>query len=119
MIHSNFTAVMDTEDFLNLEIKQVVEWVSSDDIKVSSEEEVFKGIVKWVSYNRSEREGFFLDLLRHIRLRSIPHNFLLKDVVKEELVTRNNDCLNYLLGSMESILLFLQKKVSPKHQEIA
>ena len=104
-IHSNFTAVMDTEDFLNLEIKQVVEWVSSDDIKVSSEKEVFKGIVKWVSYNRSEREGFFLDLLRHIRLRSIPHNFLLKDVVKEELVTRNNDCLNYLLGSMESIII--------------
>ena len=25
--------------------------------------------------------------------------------MKEELVTRNNDCLNYLLGSMESIII--------------
>ena len=111
-IHSNFTAVMETEDFLNLDIKQVLEWVSSDDVTISSEEEVFEGIVKWVSYNRSDRESFFLDLLRHIRLRSIPHGFLLKKLVKEELITRNNDCLNYLLGSMESIFIATDESLS-------
>ena len=111
-IHSNFTAVMETEDFFNLDIKQVLEWVSSDDVTISSEEEVFEGIVKWVSYNRSDRESFFLDLLRHIRLRSIPHDFLLKKLVKEELITRNNDCLNYLLGSMESIFIATDESLS-------
>ena len=111
-IHSNFTAVMETEDFLNLDIKQVLEWVSSDDVTVSSEEEVFEGIVKWVSYNRSDRESFLLDLLCHIRLRSIPHDFLLKKLVKEELITRNNDCLNYLLGSMESIFIATDESLS-------
>ena len=111
-IHSNFTAVMETEDFFNLDIKQVLEWVSSDDVTISSEEEVFEGIVKWVSYNRSDRESFFLDLLRHIRLRSIPHGFLLKKLVKEELITRNNDCLNYLLGSMESIFIATDESLS-------
>ena len=104
-IHSNFTAVMKTDDFANLDINQVLEWVSSDDITVSSEEEVFEGIIKWVSYNKCERESFLLDLLRHIRLRSIPHDFLLKKLVKEEHITRSNDCLNYLLGSMESIFI--------------
>ena len=111
-IHSNFTAVMETEDFLNLDIKQVLEWFSSDDVTISSEEEVFEGIVKWVSYNRSDRESFFLDLLRHIRLRSIPHDFLLKKLVKEELITRNYDCLNYLLGSMESIFIATDESLS-------
>ena len=111
-ILSNFTAVMETEDFLNLDIKHILEWVSSDDITVSSEEEVFKGIVKWVSYNRSDRESSFLDLLRHIRLRSIPHDFLLKKLVKEELITGNNDCLNYLLGSMESIFIATDESLS-------
>ena len=111
-IHSNFTAVMETEDFLNLDIKQVLEWVSSDDVTVSSEEEVFEGIVKWVSYNRSDRESFLLDLLCHIRLRSIPHDFLLKKLVKEELITRNYDCLNYLLGSMESIFIATDESLS-------
>ena len=111
-ILSNFTAVMETEDFLNLDIKHILEWVSRDDITVSSEEEVFKGIVKWVSYNRSDRESFLLDLLRHIRLRSIPHDFLLKKLVKEELITGNNDCLNYLLGSMESIFIATDESLS-------
>ena len=36
MINSDFSAVMETEDFLNLDIKQVMEWVSSDDITVNA-----------------------------------------------------------------------------------
>ena len=62
MINSDFSAVMETDDFLNLDIKQVMEWVSSDDITVIAEEEVFNGIVKWVSRNRSEREVEFPEL---------------------------------------------------------
>ena len=105
MINSNFTAVMETEDFLSLDIKQVVEWVSSDDIDVSAEEEVFMGIVKWVSHNKSERESHFPALLRQVRLSSISHDFLLKELVKEELITVNIECLKYVLGSMESIFV--------------
>ena len=45
-INSNFRVVMETEDFLNLDMKQVMEWVSSDDVTVSAEKDVFKGIVK-------------------------------------------------------------------------
>ena len=86
MINSDFSAVMETDDFLSLDIKQVMEWVSSDDIIVNAEEEVFKGIVKWVSHNRSEREVNFSAILRQVRLVSIPHDFLLNKLVKEELV---------------------------------
>ena len=98
MINSDFSAVMETDDFLSLDIKQVMEWVSSDDITVKAEEEVFKGIVKWVSHNRSKREVEFPALLRQIRLASIPHDFLLNKLVKEELVAKNTGtCLNFVL----------------------
>ena len=97
VINSNFNVVMATVDFLNLDVKQVLEWVSSDDITVSAEEEVFKGIVKWVTYSKSERESYFPDLLRHVRLISISHDFLLNELVKEELVAKNSDfCLNFV-----------------------
>jgi len=98
MINSDFSAVMETGDFLSLDIKQVMEWVSSDDITVNAEEEVFRGIVKWVSHNRSKREVEFPALLRQIRLASIPHDFLLNKLLKEELVAKNTEsCLNFVL----------------------
>jgi len=103
VINANFSVVMDTDDFLNLDVKQVMEWVSSDDVTVSAEEEVFKGIVKWVSYNKCERESCFPELLHQVRLVSISHEFLLNELVKEELITSNMECLNFVLGSMKWI----------------
>ena len=100
MINSDFSAVMETDEFLGLDIKQVMEWVSSDDITVNAEEEVFKGIVKWVSHRRSEREVEFPSLLCQVRLVSISHNFLLNELVKEELVAKNNVCLSFVLDGM-------------------
>ena len=102
-INSNFSEVLEKEDFLNLDMKQVMEWVSSDDITVSAEEDVFKGIVKWVSYNKSERESCFPDLLHQVRLMSVSHDFLLNELVKEELITSNNECLCFVLESMKWI----------------
>ena len=63
--------MLETEDFVSLDIKQVIEWVSSDDITVNTEEEVFKGIVKWVSHDKSEREVDFPGLLHQVRLMTI------------------------------------------------
>ena len=101
MINSDFSAVMETEDFVSLDVKQVMEWVSSDDITVNTEEEVFKGIVKWVSHNKSERELDFPGLLHQVRLVSISHDFLLNELVKEELVAKNTAlCLNFVLDAV-------------------
>ena len=103
VINSNFSAVLQTDDFLNLDAKQVIVWVSSDDITVDAEKEVFKGIVKWVSHNKSEREKDFPDLLHQVRLNCISREFLLNELVKEELITSNNECLNFVLGSFKWI----------------
>ena len=105
VINSNFSVVMETDYFLNLDVKQVMEWVSSDDITVNTEEEVFKGIVKWVSYNKSEREGDFPDLLHQVRLTSLSHDFLLNELVKEELITKNAEfCLNFVINGVKLVL---------------
>ena len=45
-IFANFMSVTGTDDFLELSRKQVEEWISSDEIKVKSEEEVFQVIVR-------------------------------------------------------------------------
>ena len=106
VINSNFSVVMETDDFLNMDVKQVMEWVSSDDIVVNAEEDVFQGIVKWVSHDKSEREKDFPGLLLQIRVTSISHDFLLNTLVKEELMTENPVCcLNFVVYAMKSSLL--------------
>ena len=113
VINSDFSAVMETDDFLGLDIKQVMEWVSSDNIIVNAEEEVFRGIVKWVSHHRSEREAEFPGLLHQIRLISIPHDFLLSKLVKEELVTKHTvSCLNFVLDAMRLMVSGTDEQVT-------
>ena len=102
-ITSNFSSVMKTDDFLKLDIAQVMKWVSSDDVTVSSEEEIFKGIVKWVSQKKSERESNFAELLSQVRLKSVSRKFLFNELVNEELVATSKETLNLVLRSMECI----------------
>ena len=105
VINSNFSVVMETEEFLKLDVKQVMEWVSSDDVVISAEEEVIKGIVKWVEYNKSERESDFPELLHQVRLSSVSQDFVLNELVKDQLITRNAEFgLNFVVDAMKLIL---------------
>ncbi|XP_068683046.1 kelch-like protein 3 [Montipora foliosa] len=102
-INSNFGSVMKTDDFLKLDIAEVMKWVSSDDVTVTSEEEIFKGIVKWVTYKKSERESNFAELFSQVRLKSISRKFLSNELVNEELVATSKETLNFVLRSIECI----------------
>ncbi|XP_068751020.1 kelch-like protein 17 [Montipora capricornis] len=114
LINSNFTDVMETEDFLKLEAKQVLEWVSSDDIIVNAEDDVFKGIVRWVSHSKSERERDFPELLHQIRLTSVSSDFLQKELLEEELITKNYEFhVKFMADAMKVIL---NSTDGPSHQ---
>ena len=52
-INSHFSVVMETDDFLNLDVKQVMR---CEDVIFRAEEEIFQGILKWVCHKNSERE---------------------------------------------------------------
>ena len=93
-ILSNLTAVAATEDFMNLTSHEVEEWIASDEIVISAEEEVFKIILRWVNCNRSERNVEFGKLFRHVRLNFIARDFLLSDVETNDLVRETKECFN-------------------------
>ena len=93
-ILSNFTVVAETEDFMNLTSHEVEEWIASDEIVISAEEEVFKIILRWINYNRSERHVEFGKLFRHVRLNFIARDFLLSEVETNDLVQETKECFN-------------------------
>ena len=89
-IHANFASVAEMDEFLNLEAKEVERWISSDEICVAVEADVFKIVIKWIEQDKSERKVSFEQLFRHVRLAFVSRDFLL-DVVTNELVRQNVD----------------------------
>ena len=75
-ILSKFAAVVECQEFLNLESHQVKHWSCSDEIVVYSEGDVFKVILKWIEQNESERIEKFHELFRHLRINSISFHYL-------------------------------------------
>lgn len=47
--------VMESEEFLLLPVGQLVDIISSDELNVRSEEQVFSAVMSWVKYNVSDR----------------------------------------------------------------
>ena len=62
-ILANFTAVYaaNRQDILNMSNKEIEMWISSDEINVSAEEEVFKFILEWTDHDKGRRKKYFAD----------------------------------------------------------
>ena len=88
-IQDNFTSVATSDEFLNLEAAEVEKWISSENILVAAEEDVFRIIVNWVEQNKGERKDKFEQLFRHVRLVMLSRDSLFSDVVTNELVTEH------------------------------
>ena len=54
-IKNNILQVMESEEFMLLPINQLVDIISSDELNVRSEEQVYNAIMGWVKYNIQER----------------------------------------------------------------
>ena len=101
-ILANFVAVAETEDFLNLSSAQAEEWISSDEIIVEEEEEVFEVLVKWIARNESSNESVS-DLFRHIRFIYINRDFLFNEILSDPLIKDNKECSSLVLDAMRLV----------------
>ena len=76
--------------------KEIKMWLSSDEINVSAEEDVFKIILAWIDY--------FVGLFRHVRLYTCAsRDFLSSDLPKNDLVKNNERCLNRVMDAIKLI----------------
>ncbi|KAL9952772.1 hypothetical protein ACROYT_G040072 [Oculina patagonica] len=104
-ILANFTVVYtaNREDILNMSNKEIKMWISSDEINVSAEEDVFKIILAWIDHDKGKRKKYFAELFRQVRLVYVSRDFLISDVVTNELVNDNKGCLDLAKNAVHSI----------------
>ena len=67
--------------------------ISSDELPVKMEKDVFDIILAWINHDRNMRKNCFTELFRHVRLVCISRDSLCSDIVTNDLVTDNECCL--------------------------
>ena len=93
-IVKNFTAVAKTEEFLDLAVENVEIWISSDEINVSAEEDVFKILLTWIDHDKSKRKNCFETLFKHLRLPFVTRDYFHREIMTNDLVKVNERCLD-------------------------
>ncbi|KAL9955654.1 hypothetical protein ACROYT_G037007 [Oculina patagonica] len=104
-ILANFTAVYaaNREDVLNMPSRELEMWISSDEIEVSAEEDLFKIILAWIDHDKSKRKKYFAELFRHVRLVYVSRDFLISDVLTNDLVKDNEGYLDLVRDTVDII----------------
>ena len=91
-----FKEVIKSEEYNLLPGELLIKVLSSDDLNVNFEEEVYESVLKWVSFNISERSKLLPRILENVRLPLISKDYLLSKIDHEPLIRLNMACRDLL-----------------------
>ena len=111
-IFANFSTLAKTDEFLHMPSNEVEMWISSDEINVSAEEDVFEFILSWIDHNKVDRKKYFFTLFRHIRVVYVSRDYFRTNIVTNKLVMCDTDCLDHLNKSENKRGCFLKPRKS-------
>ncbi|XP_077302616.1 kelch-like protein 7 [Arctopsyche grandis] len=102
MVLENFMKLYREHDFYHLTLPVLTYILQSDDLNVSSEEEVFKALKLWIDQNESERRKHSLDLLNCVRLKCLSLDFMTKAVLPY--LSWSPECVVIITEAMQAIM---------------
>ncbi len=92
----NFPEVAAGSEFLNNSWENIASLISSNDLNVAKEEDVYLAVLEWVKQDPGERSQHFPQLLDHVHLPMMSIGFLMQEVDTESLVKQNIHCRDLL-----------------------
>ncbi|KAG9483194.1 hypothetical protein GDO78_009248 [Eleutherodactylus coqui] len=105
----NFQEVMESEEFMLLPANQLIDIISSDELNVRSEEQVFNAVMAWVKYSIQERRPQLPQVLQHVRLPLLSPKFLVGTVGSDPLIKSDEECRD-LVDEAKNYLLLPQER---------
>ncbi|KAK4475172.1 hypothetical protein MN116_002255 [Schistosoma mekongi] len=103
--HLNFLEVVESEEFLLLPVSHLVDILSSDDLNVNSEEQVYYAVMRWMHHNLSDRRPYLSYLLEHVRLPLLSPKFLVGTVGTDLLIRSDERCRDLVDEAKDYLLL--------------
>lgn len=87
-LFERFYPIIKMPSFLDWSIDRVVRLLSADELKLTSEVDVFDAGVNWMNYRRAEREQYFLTIVDCVRWCWMSQDDYLRCVDREPQITR-------------------------------
>ncbi|XP_028406547.1 kelch-like protein 20 [Dendronephthya gigantea] len=112
-----FKDVVKSEEYNLLPGELLLKVLSSDDLNVNYEEEVYESVLKWVSFNISERSKFLPQILENVRLPLISKDYLLSKIDNEPLIRVNMACRD-LLDEAKNYYLVPDRRAQMRNQRM-
>ncbi|KAG9343497.1 hypothetical protein JZ751_013663 [Albula glossodonta] len=97
------------EEFMLLPANQLIDIISSDELNVRSEEQVFNAVMAWVKYSIQERRPQLPQVLQHVRLPLLSPKFLVGTVGSDPLIKSDEECRD-LVDEAKNYLLLPQER---------
>ena len=117
-ILDHFLEIMGNSEFKNMSLTLLERLVSSPDLHVENEEQVYEAVMAWVTHDPDTRKDHLPGLIAHIRLALMDPTFLMEKVETAELIKKNHDCRDYLdeakYYQMSLVSLVPEVKVTPR-----
>lgn len=104
-----FLEVIEHEEFLLLPVNQLIDIISSDELNVTVEEQVYQAVMKWIRYQLSERTVHLSHVLLHIRLSQLTAKFLV-GTVSTDILIKNDQMCRDLVDEAKNYLLLPQER---------
>ena len=99
-ILSSFEVVMNTTEYLQLEIDEMVEIISDDELIVSKEETVSDGVMNWIR-NEEDRRYYALELFEHCRFPLMDPEYLFNLSKQNHWICHDLECMEILEEAKE------------------
>ena len=96
---------MESEEFLSLTSANVIELISSTELGILSEEDVFEAVIAWTKHNIEGRTPQLPDLLKHVRFLFLKREYLVSRVCEEKLIQDNPACKDFLIEALKYHLM--------------
>lgn len=87
-ITTQFSQVVQQQDFLELPAESLENVLQRDDLAVKCEECVFEAVMRWVRARQDERHSLLARLLSHVRLPLLEPAYFVEKVESDELIRR-------------------------------
>ena len=114
----HFPEVKQSDEFMTLVSTDVVNLISSNELGVLTEEDVFEAVIMWVKHNRDDRFSHLAELIQHVRYELLSSNYVLKHVAEGNILKEHLGCKDFIIEALKYHLMSPSERASMPGRQV-